>query len=298
MASNVINRYIWLLNTLLQQKRVSFREISEAWQHSYLGDNKPLARRTFHLHKNAIEDMFNVVIRYDSSSNHYYIESPEKFRASRACQWLYDSLSVANIIQAGANMEERILFENIPGGTEYIGDVVRAMQQNRILLISYQQFGGEPKTLHFCPYAMKIYNRRWYIAGCTRAKKHIINISLDRIRTIEITDDCFSLPEDFDAKTYYDGSVGIYVNPEQKPLFVELRAYGIQRDYLRTLPLHHSQEEYATTSEYSDFRYYIRLSPELTTQILAMGDSVEVLEPQELRERIKDRATKIANMYK
>lgn len=298
MASNVINRYIWLLNTLLQQKRVSFREISEAWERSYLGDNKPLARRTFHLHKNAVEEMFNVGIRYDSSTNQYYIASPETFRASRACQWLYESFTVANLIQAGANMEGRILFEEIPGGTEYLKLVVRAMQQNRVLHIDYRQFGKEAKTLHFCPYAMKIYNRRWYIVGATHKSDYIINIALDRIRTAEITEESFSPPEDFDAKIYYDTSIGVYVDKEQKPQLIKLRVRGVQQDYLRSLPLHHSQEEVATTAEYSDFRYYLRLSPELTTQILAMGESVEVLEPQELQKQIKDKATRVANLYK
>lgn len=299
MASNVINRYVWLLNTLLQHKELSLKEISNLWKNSGLGDNKPLARRTFQMHRDAIEDLFAININYNASSNVYYIEDADRFKCSRACRWLLDSFSVANLIRAGANMEERILFEEVPGGVEYLETVVKAMQQNRILSIDYRQFGKEPKTLHFRPYAMKIFNRRWYVVGRASEGGKIVNIALDRTLSMELTDEIFALPEDFDAKNYYASSVGVYVSEDVAPQIVKLRVSDIQREYLRTLPLHHSQEEeMASSNEYSVFCYFLCLTPELTSQILAMGENVEVLEPQELRDRVKERALQIANLYK
>ena len=299
MASNVINRYVWLLNTLLQHKELSLKEISKLWQNSGLGDSKPLARRTFQMHRDTIEDLFAININYNAPSNVYYIEAADRFKCSRACRWLLESFSVANLIQAGAKMEDRILFEDVPGGVEYLETVVKAMQQSRILCIGYRQFGKEPKTLYFRPYAMKIYNRRWYVVGRASEGGRIINIALDRTLSMAMTDEMFILPEDFDAKSYYACSVGVYVNENDAPQIVKLRVRDIQREYLRSLPLHHSQEEeIATSNEYSVFRYYLSLTPELTTHILAMGENVEVLEPQELRQRVRDRATQIANLYK
>lgn len=298
MSSNVINRYVWLLNTLLQQKALSLREISELWQKSGLGDNKPLARRTFQMHRNAIEELFNICINYDSASNSYYIEDADKFRISRACRWLLESFSVANLIQAGANMENRILFDEVPGGIDHIEKVVRAMQQEKILHIDYQQFGKETKELYFRPYAMKIYNRRWYVVGRASDGGRIVNIALDRVRVMELTDLRFSLPEDFDAKSFYTHSIGIYVDESIKPQFVKVRVRGVMREYLRALPMHHSQEECATTNEYSDFRYYLSLTPELSSHLLMMGECAEVLEPQALREQMSERASKIAKLYK
>ncbi len=299
MASNVINRYVWLLNTLLQHKELSLKEISNLWKNSGLGDNKPLPRRTFQMHREAVESLFNINIVYETTSNVYRIEDADRFKCSRACRWLLESFSVANLIQAGANMEERILFEEVPGGVEHLETVVKAMQQNRILSIDYRQFGKEPQTLHFRPYAMKIYNRRWYVVGQASEGGRIINIALDRTLSMEMTDEVFVLPDDFDAKNYYACSVGVYVNENDAPQIVKLRVMDIQREYLRTLPMHHSQEEeMATSNEYSVFRYFLCITPELITQILAMGENVEVLEPQELRARVKERAVQIANLYK
>jgi predicted DNA-binding transcriptional regulator YafY len=68
---------------------------------------------------------------------------------------------------------------------------------------------------------------------------------------------------------------------------------------MRSVPLHHSQREIATNgNEYSDFEYYLNLTPELTGKLLSKGDWVEVLEPKELREAVKNNATSITNLYR
>jgi len=109
----------------------------------------------------------------------------------------------------------------------------------------------------------------------------------------------FRVPDDFDAKKYFSNTIGIYVDSNQRPQKVTVRAYGVQVEYLRTLPLHASQKEILTKHEqYSDFQYRLCLTPELTTQLLAMGENVEVLEPQELKDDIKNHLLAAINRYK
>lgn len=79
---------------------------------------------------------------------------------------------------------------------------------------------------------------------------------------------------------------------------MRIRVYGRQVDYLRTLPLHRTQEEVLTRhQEYSDFQYRVCLTPELSTHLLAMGADVEVLEPQELRKEIRRELTECLTKY-
>ena len=60
-----------------------------------------------------------------------------------------------------------------------------------------------------------------------------------------------------------------------------------------------SQEEVLTKHEqFSEFQYRLCLNPELSTQLLAMGENVEVLEPMELREEIKRRLEDCLTKYK
>lgn len=145
---------------------------------------------------------------------------------------------------------------------------------------------------------MKVYHQRWYIVGYLREQDGIRNIALDRTLEMKITNDRFLMPKDFDAEEYYSNTVGIFVNEKLKPQNVVIRAFGIQTEYMRALPLHFSQKEICTKrNEYSDFQYWVCLTPELMSQLLAMGEKVEVLEPQELREEIKRRYSAALERY-
>ena len=76
-------------------------------------------------------------------------------------------------------------------------------------------------------------------------------------------------------------------------------AIGIQADYLRSTPLHKSQSEGKSKhGEFAEFTYRLCVTPELVSQLLAIGDKVEVLEPEELREEMKKRINNMFNFYK
>jgi len=75
-TSTLFNRYVWLVETILRAGRITFEEINEKWTRSrlnYSGDDIPL--RTFHNHRNAIEEMFDINIECDKRGGYlYYIE--------------------------------------------------------------------------------------------------------------------------------------------------------------------------------------------------------------------------------
>ena len=74
---------------------------------------------------------------------------------------------------------------------------------------------------------------------------------------------------------------------------------GTQAEYLRSTPLHKSQTEGRSKyREFAEFTYRLCITPELVSQLLAMGDKVEVLEPEELRGKMKERIKNMFNCYK
>ena len=299
MASNTVKRYVWLLNTLIQRRSLTFKEICDLWDKSGLNDGKALALRTFHQHREAVAELFGVEIVCDTATYKYSIASLNELKNNSAQQWLFNSFAISNTIEAGRNMKNRILFEEIPSGAEFAQTVVDAMQQNKVLFVDYKPFQGEKFDLYLQPYAMRVYNQRWYVVGRFKESGAIRNIALDRILRMEITDEEFVLPEDFDASDYYAHTVGIFVNEKLKPQRVVLRTYGVSTEYMRSVPLHPSQREIATNgNESSDFEHYLNLTPELTGKLLSKGDWIEVLEPKELREEVKNNATSITNLYR
>jgi predicted DNA-binding transcriptional regulator YafY len=106
------------------------------------------------------------------------------------------------------------------------------------------------------------------------------------------------LPEDFVVRKYFADVVGVYVNEDLPVTKVKIRAYGVQADYLRSTPLHKSQSEVCSKhGEFAEFTYRLCVTPELVSQLLAMGDKVEVLEPEELRKKMKERINKMFDIY-
>ena len=185
MTSKIINRYIWLINQMLMRKEMTFEEIAKNWETSNLNDGKPLAKRTFHDHRKAIKELFGVEIKCNTSTNKYYLSSEDSLKNSSIQKWLLSSFTVSNMIEAGHNMKDRIFFEAIPKGTEFISTVIESMQQNKVLLIDYQPFDQHNKSIHFCPYAMKIYNQRWYMVGLIQEQENVRTIAFDRIREMD-----------------------------------------------------------------------------------------------------------------
>ena len=64
MAANIFGRYVWLIDTIRRHKRITYEEINNLWINSGLsyGEGDELPLRTFHNHRKAIKDIFDVYI--------------------------------------------------------------------------------------------------------------------------------------------------------------------------------------------------------------------------------------------
>ena len=78
------------------------------------------------------------------------------------------------------------------------------------------------------------------------------------------------------------------------PVTIELKSVQDEISLLtseKELSLLHEYNEdvvdWELSREFAEFTYRLCITPELVSQLLAMGDKVEVLEPQELREEMK-----------
>lgn len=295
-----VKRQLWLLNTLLRYKKLSFKELQSKWKDSYLNDDdSELSLRTFHGHKDAIEELFPVKIECDVADGYrYYVVKTSPKEQDSMLEWILNSFNIADIVGDARNMHDRILLEEIPGGTEYLEDIISTLKDNYELHLIYQSYKHpEPYDCHFQPYAMKVVRQRWYILGYLIESKGVRTIALDRIQSLETTKKKFTIPKDFSAKDYFMNSVGIWVNEEDKPQKVVIRSSPVMADYLRSLPLHWSQKEIETTDKYVDFEYHVCINHELVLSMLRMGKSVVIKEPTILKKMILSETKSIINNY-
>ena len=282
--AKIFQQYIWIVNTLRQHKKLSLEQLNELWVKDEVIGGEALNRKSFLRHKDAILNMFGIVIECDLEHGYkYFISNPEVINDDTIEGWMLSTLTVNTVLSDSASLRNRILLENVPAGEEYLQTIILALKTNRRLNITYQRFGCEIYEKTVSPYALKLFRQRWYIL--TYTGRHIATYALDRMLSMGITDETFEMPEDFSPEEYFAEYYGI--TTDDTPMaHVVIRAYGNVPDYLRTLPLHASQKEIEHTDEYTEFSYDIRPSVDFVLELMSYTDGLEVLEPIELREEI------------
>lgn len=142
-AATLFNRYVWLVDTIYRAGRITFEEINERWQRSSLNETgEELPLKTFHNHKNAIQQMFDINIECNRKGGYlYYIEHAEDMERGGVRTWLLNTFAVNHLINESHHLKRRILFEEIPSGQRFLTQIIEAMRDNRTLEMSYQSFG-------------------------------------------------------------------------------------------------------------------------------------------------------------
>ena len=256
-------------------------------------------RSTFNRWIDDIFLQFGVIIKCQRHGGYnYYIKNPEVIEENKLNKWLLDTLSTGNLIKESTALNNRIVVDNIPSGREYLSALIEAMKTNSKVEIEYRPFGKESSyCFPIAPYCVKMFENRWYVLA--RNNRNEIKIyGLDRIEKAEITAEIFELPKNFNAEDYFSKYFGIIIGGEEKPSKIVIRANEYHKHYMRTLPIHHSQELIKDYGEYADFELYLVPTFDFEMKLLQYGSMIEVLEPESLRLKMRDWATQLYEMYK
>lgn len=295
----LFKEYIWLVNTIYQAGKISFAKINEKWLPTEMSGGVEIARTTFNRHKDAIADIFGIIIDCDKKDGFkYFIANKSVLREDTIQNWMLSSMTVHNAVQEGVSLHKRILLEEIPSGYKYLQPILEAMKTNHCISFTYQKYNdAEVKTYPVAePYCLKLYKQRWYLL--TRISQQFRTFSLDRIKSLDISSETFQLDKDFDAEAYFHDYFGVFRDDKMPPQTVVIRATKGERPYLRDLPLHHSQKEINVTVEYSDFSYFLSPSDDFIGEILRKKNRLYVISPKELRDKILQSVKEMENNYK
>jgi predicted DNA-binding transcriptional regulator YafY len=134
-----------------------------------------------------------------------------------------------------------------------------------------------------------------YVLGYCHLKQALRTFKIERIESIEITGEGYSIPEDFDANKYYSLAWGIVAEGDEVTVRLKF-SRGVATLIGETI-WHPSQ----TIEKQKDGSLIMTLNVlytyELVTWILGWGAKVEVLEPAELREEIQKTAKAMVKVY-
>ena len=301
-GQGLMSKYVWVIETIYQHNRLSFKELNELWLHDDISRGVELPKRTFDNWKDEIWDVFGInIVNERRGWYRYYIENEEDLSGNGLASWLYSTLSVANMLYDSKNLKERILLEDIPSGLQHLQPIIRAMKENYLLNITYKSYWSDEECcFDVKPYCIKLFKQRWYmVAKSTHAyynDKPPMIYSLDRILQLTVKHETFEMPADWNAQEYFEGCFGVCRSVDVE--IVKLKVSASQANYIRDLKLHDSQKEVEHNDKYSIFTYRLRPEYDFQQELLRHGETVEVLEPQWLREEIAGKIERMNNVYK
>lgn len=296
------DQYIWLVNTIEHHGRISLERLSNLWcKRSLNDDGKPLARTTFFRLKQAVEEMFGIRIECDTRNGYqYYIANDRDLKSNSTQIWMLRTLTVNSILLDGLSIKDQLLLENIPAGLEYLEIVIKAIKAHRTLRMSYRKFtDSKPYSTLIEPYCLKLFHQRWYLLGKSEKRGGNLGVfALDRMTELSETEREFIQDSDFDAETFFKNYFGVIPDQKVQVERIVLRAFTPMDDYLRTLPLHHSQQEITTEKNFALFEYRLAPTRDFIQAILKEGHELEVIEPSSLRKIIRRELTDALKRYK
>ena len=266
MSPNLLNKYVWLVETIYNAKYITFEEINRRWLDDDISEGVEIPKRTFHTWLNEAQEMFGLVILCErKGSYHYYIENAEEIRQGGLRNWLLNTISTSNLLMEHRQLKDRILLEEVPSVKDHLSPILAAMKTDATLRITYQSYWrDESSTFELEPYCVKLFKQRWYLVGRSPHYDQIRIYALDRILSLEITGKTFKMPKKFDGGEFFKDFYGIIAHENAKVETVKLKVNAGQANYLRSLPVHPSQKEVERGEGYSIFE--LQLCPEFDFQ--------------------------------
>ncbi len=223
-----------------------------------------------------------------------------RFRGLPQFDWMQEAMarfeSSFKLDNRGA--DNVVFFEQNPylRGLEHFSNLFSATVARQPLCIEYHPAFGQMRKYTIHPYAHKQYASRWYIIGLSIAEgceSRLLSLAIDRIDRFEPIPIEFIPNTEIDLEDYFDDVLGITINPDSKAERIRLKIDSKRYNFIVTKPIHHSQKVVSSGDGFVVVELKIAYNYELETTLLEFADTVEIIEPQHLKERIKERANNI-----
>lgn len=183
-------------------------------------------------------------------------------------------------------------------GIEWLEALFEAIRAQTVLKIAYQPYDTSIIEKNIHPWWLKQFNQRWFLFGWDEQYQRLDNSPLDRIVELWPVSLTYQPNLLIDPEEYFAPIVGVSRFPEDEMQRVKIKVKAQRGQYIRTKPLHSSQEELPSANGYCLFQYHIIINKEWHSLLLSFGADLKVLEPDSLRATMKQELAAWANSYK
>jgi len=299
-----ISRYLLILKKLKVKPYSTYEELQSyiEKQFDYLqmqDDNLQIgfSKRTLQRDIKEIRNVFGIDIEYSKSQKGYFISQNENenmnFQRMMEAFDMFNSLNLAQDLTPFIHLEKRR-----PQGTDNLYGLLHAIKNRLQIKFTYQKFWEEELSQRVVePYALKEFKNRWYIMAKDSKDNNIKSFALDRLTNLEITNQTYQYPDNYSIEQSYRFCFGIISPNDEEPQDIILSFDPFQGKYIKTLPLHDTQQVLVDNDEEMKIKLKLCLTHDLLMELLSFGDNMKVIEPKSLADKIKQAHEKAYRQY-
>lgn len=253
--------------------------------------------RTFQRDLNDIRSLYDIDIQFNRSCKVYYIDNDSNQEAFERIMEAYDTF---NALSSSDRLSNYIHFENRRSmGTENLYGLLHAIQNRVRITFIYQKFWDDKSTCRTLePFALKEFRNRWYLVGNDESQNQVRIFALDRMQNLEISKSRFTQSVSFDVNEYFQDSFGIISSNGAKAEKVILSFTPDQGKYIKSLPLHHSQQVVADNEKEVLINLNLVVTFDFIMELMSYGAEVKVIQPVALVNEMKGKYQEALNLYK
>jgi len=289
MANKDISIRYQKIISFLQRKSASFEEILAylETQEQITGYGLKISKRTFQRDIQAIASIYGYEIENDKYSNEYYIKNNELLKEN---QMLVEALDIVSAFKFTDSVADYVLWDNRrhQQGTENLHGLIHAIKNKYRISFVYAKYYEEISQRMLEPYILQEFKSRWYVFGKDLKDGNLKTFALDRLSGLEITNIKFSIKKGFDTKKHFKYSFGLYAPDKDKPDEVIISFSPAQGNYVKSLPLHHSQKILIDNDNELRIQLKLFVAHDFIMELLSIGHSFKVIKPKSLVKTLTD----------
>lgn len=290
-----ISRYLLILKKLKVKPYSTYEELQTYIENQFdflqMQDdtlNVGFSKRTLQRDIKEIRNVFGIDIEYSKTNKGYYISQSEtenmNFQRMIEAFDMFNSLNLAQDLTPFIHLEKRR-----PQGTENLYGLLHAIKNKLKIKFNYQKFWEEELSQRLVePYALKEFKNRWYVLAKDSKDNNIKSFALDRLTNLEITTQTYQYPDNYSIEQNYRYCFGIISPNGSEPQDIILSFDPFQGKYIKTLPLHETQQVLEDNDKETRIKLKLCLTHDLVMELLSFGDNMKVIDPKKLADEIKE----------
>jgi len=279
---------------LLRKNGISFKEIEKHLlnQSQETGFNLEISQRTFQRDREEILNLWGIEILFNKRDGIYEITHEDDDSLNER---LIESFEMIAVLKKSRNASKYIHLEKRKSnGVAYFNDLIHAIENELKIQFVLNSYWNDPSVRNCVPKGIKETHNRYYLIAWDMDKNEIRNYGLDRISDFLITKEKVKTPS-IDIEKLYENAFGIECYGEAQQII--LRFDISQKVYLESLPLHHTQKIHFVNDEQIDVKLFVHATNELMMEIMKYGSICEVIKPQILRDKVKQKVRELYKKY-